>query len=229
MAKAYKFFVGIVTALALCKYSLAEWNTTDEIANRTVSHCHHQGNRHNCTEDTTDTDTDEWGGHFSKCSEELTNYCVHGECRYIKDQKTPSCRCQYGYEGDRCQYLVLGPRKEHRQRIIIACVVVLLVLLILLIIFICFCSHRRYRLCWRSRRRREEPRNGTEKLAMMDTSTAHAPLTSDSTEAQQTNLVWGLCVSKSVAVWVWRLFGREGFRPPCDSCCLLSHSDGSVL
>lgn len=188
MAKAYKLFVGIVTALALCKYSLAEWNTTDEIANRTVSHCHHHGNRHNCTEDTTDKDTDQWAGHFSKCPEELTNYCIHGECHYIKEQKAPSCRCQHGYHGDRCQYLQL-PQDGGQPRIIIACVVAGLVLLILLIIFICLNSHRKCRLCWQRRRQEEEPRNGTEKLAMMDTSTALTALTSDSTEPQQTNPV----------------------------------------
>lgn len=42
-------FVFLAAALALCKYSLAEWNATDESANRTVSHCHHHGNRDNCT------------------------------------------------------------------------------------------------------------------------------------------------------------------------------------
>lgn len=36
-------------ALALCKYSLAEWNVTEELANRTVSHCHYHGNANNCT------------------------------------------------------------------------------------------------------------------------------------------------------------------------------------
>lgn len=41
--------VFLAAALALCKYSLAEWNATDESANRTVSHCHRHGNRDNCT------------------------------------------------------------------------------------------------------------------------------------------------------------------------------------
>lgn len=38
------------------------------------------------------SDTDPWGGHFSKCPDSLTNYCVHGECRYVKEQQAPSCR-----------------------------------------------------------------------------------------------------------------------------------------
>ncbi|XP_078127851.1 probetacellulin isoform X5 [Sander vitreus] len=147
MAKVYRLYLGIVTALALCKYSLAEWNTTKETANRTVSDCHHHGNRDNCTADT--IDTGQWTGHFSKCPEELTNYCIHGECRYVEEQNAPSCRCQRGYIG----------------------------------------GSRRCRLCWRRGRRREEPRNRTEKLSMMDTSTTHTTLMVDSTEPPHTNTV----------------------------------------
>lgn len=173
MAKVYRLYVGLATALALYKYSLAEWNATAESANRTVSHCHHHGNRDNCTADT--IDTGEWNGHFSKCPEELEYYCVHGECRYIKEQKTPSCRCLKGYLGSRCEYVDLGLQIGDKRQIIIFCVIGGLVVLILLVVLICICSHRRYRLCRRRGRRREEPRNGTEKLSMMDTSTALQP------------------------------------------------------
>ncbi|XP_041816413.1 probetacellulin isoform X2 [Chelmon rostratus] len=169
-------------ALALCKYSLAEWNATDESANPTVPHCHPHGNRDNCT-DTTDA------GHYSKCPEELANYCVHGECRYVEEQQAPSCRCQQGYIGSRCEYLDLDWRIGEKHQIIIACIAGL-VFLVLLIVFICICSHRRCRLCWRRRRRRrEEPRNGTEKLSMMDTGATQTPLTEDSTEPPHTNAV----------------------------------------
>lgn len=37
-------------------------------------------------------DLDPWHGHFSQCPEELTDYCVHGDCRYLQEHKTPSCR-----------------------------------------------------------------------------------------------------------------------------------------
>ncbi|XP_070845494.1 probetacellulin isoform X2 [Chaetodon trifascialis] len=128
-------------------------------------------------------------GHFSKCPEEFTSYCVHGECRYIEEQQTPSCRCQPGYIGSRCEYLDLDWRIGEKQQIIIACVIAGLVFLVVFIVFICICSHRRYRLCWRRRRRREEPRNGTEKLSMMDTSAAQTRLTEDSAEPPRTNAV----------------------------------------
>ncbi|XP_063745656.1 probetacellulin isoform X2 [Eleginops maclovinus] len=173
-------------ALALCQYCLAGGNVSEASANQTVSICHHHGNRDNCTVNT--TDTGQWNGHFSKCPDELTNYCIHGECRYIKEQKAPSCRCQHGYIGSRCEYLDLDWRIGEKREIIIACVIAGLVFLILLIVFICICSHRRCRLCWRRRRRREEPRNGSEKLSMMDTSGTHTTLASNS-EPTHTNAV----------------------------------------
>ncbi|KAM9840956.1 probetacellulin [Aulostomus maculatus] len=187
MAKVYRLCVGIVTALALCKYSLADWNATEESANRTVSRCPHHGNRDNCTGDT--IDTGQWSGHFSKCPEEFLHYCIHGECRYINEQKTPSCRCQYGYIGSRCEYVDLDWRIGERRQIIIACVIAGLVILILLIVFLFICSHRRFSTCRQRGRRREEPRNGTEKLSMMDTSATHASVMADSAEQPHTNAV----------------------------------------
>ncbi|XP_034565681.1 probetacellulin [Notolabrus celidotus] len=180
MAKVYRVCVGIITALALCKYSLAEWNVTEESANHTVSDCHHHGDRVNCTDD-----TGQWNGHFSKCPEELTHYCVHGDCRYIIEQKTPSCRCMHGYIGSRCEYVDLDWRIGEKRHIIVVGVIAGLILLILLIVFICCFSHRRSRLCRWKRRRSEEPMNGTEKHSMMDT--AHTTL--DLKEAPETNAV----------------------------------------
>ncbi|XP_035039971.2 probetacellulin isoform X1 [Hippoglossus stenolepis] len=187
MAKAYRLYLGIITALAICKYCIAEGNATGESTNRTIDNCHHHGNRDNCTEDPRDREP--WSGHFSTCPEELVHYCIHGECRYIQKQKAPSCRCHQGYIGSRCGYLDLDWRKGEKQQIIIACVIGGLVLLILLIVFICICSHRSSRLCrWRGRRR-EEPRNGSEKLSMMDTRATHTIPTADSTEPPETNTV----------------------------------------
>ncbi|XP_068562856.1 probetacellulin isoform X1 [Cebidichthys violaceus] len=187
MAKVYRLYAVIATALALCKYSLAEWNATDESANRTESLCNHHGNEDNCTAGA--VDTEQWPSHFSKCPEELANYCIHGECRYVEEQKAPSCRCQQGYIGSRCEYLDLDWRIGEKRQIIITCIIAGLVFLILVIVFIGFCSHRRCRLYWRRRRRREEPRNGTEKLRMMDTGATHTTLTADSAEPPHTNTV----------------------------------------
>ncbi|KAF7199300.1 transcript variant X1 [Nothobranchius furzeri] len=167
MVKVCRLYVGILAALALCKYCLAEWNTTHKSANQTVSNCNLHGDRDNCTE------TDPWNEHFSKCPEELMYYCIHGECRYIKEQNAPSCRCQSQYMGARCEYVSLDWQIGERQRIIIGSVVAGLIVLMALIVSVCIYSHRRRGLCWGRRRQREEPRNGTEKIGMMDTSTRH--------------------------------------------------------
>ncbi|XP_061732567.1 probetacellulin isoform X1 [Nerophis ophidion] len=167
MAKVYRLYAGIITALALCEYSTANWNITESV-NKTETPCHRHGNGDNCTAPT--LDTGEWNDHFSKCPEELHHYCIHGACRYIKDQKTPSCRCQSGYVGSRCEYIDLDWQIGERRQIIIISVIAALVLLIFLILFFFICSHRRSRLCRKKGRQTEESRNGTEKLHMMDTS-----------------------------------------------------------
>lgn len=167
MATAYRLCVGILTALVLCQSScLAQVNTTEPTAT-TVTHCHRHGNTDNCT----DSADSGWSGHFSQCPDHLKHYCIHGECRYILDQNKPSCRCDFGYEGHRCEYLRLGPQIAMKEGIIIGCAVAGLVLLILLLVFICVCSRRRWRMCWRRGRQREEPRNGAEKFGMMEAET----------------------------------------------------------
>ncbi|CAL8278732.1 unnamed protein product [Merluccius merluccius] len=165
MSNPWRLYVRILTALALCKYSLAEWNSTEESsANRTVS-CHHHGNLNNCTVESEDG---QWSGHFTKCPKELKHFCIHGSCRYIEEQSSPSCRCDPGYTGSRCEYLDLDWQIGEQKQIIIVCVVAGLILFALLIICICLCSHRRYRLCRRrGRQREEEPQDSPEKIGMM--------------------------------------------------------------
>ncbi|XP_029940192.1 probetacellulin [Salarias fasciatus] len=163
MAWALRLCVGLVTALAVWRHCcVAEGNTTQP-ASTAGTRCHRHGDADNCT----DAPDPGWTGHFSQCPDHLRYYCVHGECRYIQEQNAPSCRCDFDYEGHRCEFLrlPLGPEK---QQIIIICTVIGLLLLILIIVFICLSPRRRWRMCWRRGRRREEPRNGTEKLSMMD-------------------------------------------------------------
>ncbi|KAM9820117.1 probetacellulin [Neosynchiropus ocellatus] len=171
MENVNRLYVGLLTALALCKYSLASWNATEEPASPTESLCHHHSNGNNCTVTTATTETP-WSGHFSECPEELRYYCIHGDCRYVTEQKTPSCRCHDGYMGHRCEYLNLGWLTEERQ-IIIYCSIAGLVVLILFIVFIWIYAHHRSRRRG-MRRRREGTGNGTEKLPMMDTNVAHS-------------------------------------------------------
>ncbi|KAM5171947.1 proheparin-binding EGF-like growth factor [Mantella aurantiaca] len=41
------------------------------------------------------------------CLRKYKDFCIHGECRYLKAQKMPSCVCQAGYQGERCHALTL--------------------------------------------------------------------------------------------------------------------------
>ncbi|CDQ84221.1 unnamed protein product [Oncorhynchus mykiss] len=178
----------LVIALALCKYSLAEWNTTEQLVNNTVS-LHHQGNTNNFKDSIETATQARKSGHFTKCPKELRQYCIHGSCRFVKEQNTPSCRCERGYIGSRCEYVDLASRLGDKRQIIVVCVIAVLVFLILLISFICICVHR-HKLC-RRKRRKEETKNGTEKLnmiMMMNTNGMHVA-SSHSVETSDTNAV----------------------------------------
>ncbi|XP_044303208.1 amphiregulin [Varanus komodoensis] len=38
----------------------------------------------------------------SPCEGKFKNFCVHGECKYIKDIQAPTCKCHQDYFGERC-------------------------------------------------------------------------------------------------------------------------------
>ncbi|XP_008107243.1 proheparin-binding EGF-like growth factor [Anolis carolinensis] len=48
------------------------------------------------------------------CLRKYRDYCFHGECKYIKALKAPSCICHSGYHGERCHALSL-PVEKHRH------------------------------------------------------------------------------------------------------------------
>ncbi|CAN9504530.1 unnamed protein product [Ophioblennius macclurei] len=168
MAPVFRLYVGIVTALALCRcYCAAQGNATESVK-PTAADCHHHGAGDNCTDSG-------WNGHFSDCPEHLRHYCIHGKCRYITEQKTESCLCDFGFEGPRCEFLIIPePFIAKKKLIIIICAIAGLVLLVVFVVFICLCPRRKCKMCWQRGRRREEPRNGTEKLSMMNAAAAAA-------------------------------------------------------
>ncbi|KAJ0013011.1 hypothetical protein NQD34_017345 [Periophthalmus magnuspinnatus] len=98
---------------------------------------------------------------FLTCPEKLTHYCIHGECRYIKEMDVVSCRCHPGFVGARCEFIDFSPRREEKKYIILICAVVglLLVIVVILIVFL----HRKCNLCHKKSRSRNESRNGAEK------------------------------------------------------------------
>ncbi|KAM5214425.1 proheparin-binding EGF-like growth factor isoform 1-T1 [Hipposideros larvatus] len=41
------------------------------------------------------------------CLRKYKDFCIHGECKYVKDIRAPSCICHPGYHGERCHGLSL--------------------------------------------------------------------------------------------------------------------------
>ncbi|KAM9311581.1 proheparin-binding EGF-like growth factor [Gastrophryne carolinensis] len=63
------------------------------------------------------------------CLRKYRKFCIHGECRFIKSQKTPSCVCQVGYYGERCHALILplgNPSDTYDHTTVLAVVAVVL-------------------------------------------------------------------------------------------------------
>ncbi|XP_020655070.3 proheparin-binding EGF-like growth factor [Pogona vitticeps] len=49
------------------------------------------------------------------CLRKYKNYCFHGECKYVKALKIPTCQCQEGYHGERCHALSLPVENRSRS------------------------------------------------------------------------------------------------------------------
>ncbi|XP_072256879.1 proheparin-binding EGF-like growth factor [Pyxicephalus adspersus] len=61
------------------------------------------------------------------CLRKYKDFCIHGECRYLKEQKSPSCVCQAGYHGERCHALTLpsgNPSNAYDHTTVLAVVAV---------------------------------------------------------------------------------------------------------
>ncbi|KAM3937426.1 probetacellulin isoform 1-T1 [Leptodactylus fuscus] len=82
-----------------------------------------------------------WRGHFSRCPKSYRHYCVKGKCRFVTVLKEPSCICEQGYTGARCERLDLFYLKEDRGQLVVIGLIIAMVALIIVIIGICICSH----------------------------------------------------------------------------------------
>ncbi|XP_051019319.1 proheparin-binding EGF-like growth factor [Acomys russatus] len=82
------------------------------------------------------------------CLRKYKDYCIHGECKYLKDLQTPSCQCHPGYHGERCHGLTLpveNPLYTYDHTTVLAVVAVVLSSVCLLVIagLLMFRYHRR--------------------------------------------------------------------------------------
>ncbi|XP_006261843.1 proheparin-binding EGF-like growth factor [Alligator mississippiensis] len=71
------------------------------------------------------------------CLQKYKDFCIHGECKYIKELGAPSCICQPGYHGERCHGLTLpveNPSTSYDHTTALAVVAVVLSSMCLIII-----------------------------------------------------------------------------------------------
>nr|XP_056718827.1 proheparin-binding EGF-like growth factor [Euleptes europaea] len=71
------------------------------------------------------------------CLRRYKDYCIHGECKYIKTLRAPSCICQQGYHGERCHAFSLpleNPSRSYDHTTVLAVTAVVLSSLCLIII-----------------------------------------------------------------------------------------------
>uniref|UniRef100_A0A8C4UBR8 Probetacellulin n=1 Tax=Falco tinnunculus TaxID=100819 RepID=A0A8C4UBR8_FALTI len=90
-------------------------------------------------------------GHFSRCPEEYSHYCVKGRCRFLVAENAPACVCERGYTGARCERVDIFYLRGDRGQIVIISLIAAIVTLIILIISACLCSHH----CRKQRRKRK--------------------------------------------------------------------------
>ncbi|KAM6220925.1 probetacellulin [Rhynchocyon petersi] len=93
-------------------------------------------------------------GHFSRCPKQYKHYCIKGRCRFVVAEQTPSCVCEEGYTGTRCERVDLFYLRGDRGQILVICLIAVMVIFIILVVGVCTCCHplRRHR----KRRKKEE-------------------------------------------------------------------------
>nr|XP_044985910.1 probetacellulin [Jaculus jaculus] len=80
-------------------------------------------------------------GHFSRCPKPYKHYCIHGRCRFVVEEQTPSCLCDKGYAGTRCERVDLFYLRANRGQVLVICLIAVMVVFIILVIGVCTCCH----------------------------------------------------------------------------------------
>ncbi|XP_039086902.1 probetacellulin [Hyaena hyaena] len=93
-------------------------------------------------------------GHFSRCPKQYKHYCIKGRCRFVVAEQTPSCVCDEGYTGARCERVDLFYLRGDRGQILVICLIVVMVIFIILVVGVCTCCHPLRKR--RKRRKKEE-------------------------------------------------------------------------
>ncbi|EAX05712.1 betacellulin [Homo sapiens] len=98
-------------------------------------------------------------GHFSRCPKQYKHYCIKGRCRFVVAEQTPSCVCDEGYIGARCERVDLFYLRGDRGQILVICLIAVMVVFIILVIGVCTCCHP-----LRKRRKRKKKEEEMETL-----------------------------------------------------------------
>ncbi|XP_043926260.1 probetacellulin-like isoform X2 [Protopterus annectens] len=97
--------------------------------------------------------------HFWECPPKYKDYCIRGKCKFVEAVKVPSCICEMGYVGSRCELIDILYLTSERRHIVAISLVAAFVGLVILIIFICLCVHH-----WRKKHRQPEKSEEAETL-----------------------------------------------------------------
>ncbi|XP_035979914.1 proheparin-binding EGF-like growth factor isoform X6 [Halichoerus grypus] len=82
------------------------------------------------------------------CLRKYKDFCIHGECKYVKELRAPSCICEPGYHGERCHGLSLPVENrlytyDHTTILAVVAVVLSSVCLLVIAGLLMFRYHRR--------------------------------------------------------------------------------------
>ncbi|XP_036169039.1 proheparin-binding EGF-like growth factor isoform X2 [Myotis myotis] len=82
------------------------------------------------------------------CLRKYKDFCIHGECKYVKELRAPSCICHLGYHGERCHGLSLPVENrlstyDHTTILAVVAVVLSSVCLLVIVGLLMFRYHRR--------------------------------------------------------------------------------------
>ncbi|XP_060043851.1 probetacellulin isoform X3 [Erinaceus europaeus] len=78
------------------------------------------GSSQNCTAATTQS---KQKGHFSRCPKPYKHYCINGRCRFVVAEQKPSCVCDDGYAGARCERVDVFYLRGDRGQILVICLI----------------------------------------------------------------------------------------------------------
>nr|KAF6387358.1 hypothetical protein mMyoMyo1_007867 [Myotis myotis] len=87
------------------------------------------------------TTQSKWNDYFSPCPKKYEHYCINGKCRFVGALQTPSCLCDDGYAGARCERVDFFYLRGDTGQILVICLTAVMVTLIILVIGVCTCCH----------------------------------------------------------------------------------------